>query len=251
MSDPALDFSIEAMTPGSDASDNDETSPWLRRRALGFGASDVPALLMAMGKRQGLEAPKYLTERTRVTNRTAGQPRIIAEKAGLVRPARAGAAASKGTSRERELLQTWKALLSHHVYADECETLIVPSTIRHADVGMHCAMPWVDRYEPHLVATLDGWAEDVNDNELCIELKCSAYERTELPWYWRDQVQAQLAVSGAEWGVLVCGEFWAAWHGNDGPIRVWPVDRDERAIEEIREVVKGAWALVEKLKEGV
>jgi len=227
------------------------TDPWLQRRALGFGASDVPSLLVAMGKRDISAAPKYIADRARATNRTRGHVRIIAEKAGIVEPLKVGTAAEKGTARERELLETWRTMLTRGVYYDDCESLIVPGSVRHADVGMRCAMPWLDRHEPRLTATLDGWACDVLDQELAIELKCSASERRELPWYWADQLQAQLAVTGAEWGVLVCGEMWSAWHGNDGPIRVWPVYRDERAIAEIRMSVCDGWTEVEALKKEV
>lgn len=225
--------------------------PWLQRRALGFGASDIPALLIAMGKRAATDAPKYIADRARTTNRTHGVARIFAEKVGVLAPEKVGAAALKGTLRERELLSQWRTMLSRGVYADESEALIVPSSVRHADVGMRCAMPWLDRHEPRLTATLDGWADDVLGQELVLELKCSASERRELPWYWRDQVQAQLAVTGAEWGVLVCGEMWSAWHGNDGPIRVWPVQRDEAVIADIRDAVRTGWAIVERLKQEV
>jgi hypothetical protein len=78
-----------------------------------------------------------------------------------------------------------------------------------------------------------------------IELKCSATPRPELPWYWRAQVIAQLAVTGAAYGVVVCGEEWAAWHGNSGMIRAWRVERDEVEIEAVREVARRGWSMVE------
>src|SRR5687768_5396453 len=100
MTDAALDFSIEAMTPTAAEMAPQPEDKWLRRRARAFGASDVPVLMLASGLRDGLDCPKYIKERARITNRTHGVARIFAEKAGLVAPAKAGAAAAKGTARE-------------------------------------------------------------------------------------------------------------------------------------------------------
>jgi hypothetical protein len=63
-------------------------------------------------------------------------------------------------------------------------------------------------------------------------------------------VQAQLAVSGADYGLLVCGEMWSAWHGNDGRVRVWLVERDEAQIDAIRAAVRDGWAAVEAARAG-
>jgi hypothetical protein len=228
---------------------------WLSRRALGFGASDVPVLLIAAGLRSAEDAPKYIAERAHhvvIGGGIAGAEtavRLYAEKAGIVRPRKAGRAAAVGTRRERELLQAWRERLEHGQFYDDAERLIVVSSVRHSDVAMRCATPWVDRHCPRLVATLDGWADDVIDDEVALECKCTASERRELPWIWRDQVQAQLAVSGAAWGLVICGEMWAAeWAEVPGPIRAWPVERDEKAIAEIRGAVERGWAEVERLR---
>jgi hypothetical protein len=222
---------------------------WHARRALGFGASDVPVLLLALGLRSADATPRYIIERAAVTNRTAGAPRIIAEKAGRVAPLKAGAAAARGTERERELLAAWRTMLSRGVFYDEsAESLVLPDRLTHADAMLKSAWPLVDRACPHLTATLDAWGWDALDAEVVVELKCSASERRSLPWYWRDQTMAQLAVSGADYALLVCGEHWSAWHGNDGPIRVWRVERDEDAIGEIRDAVERGWKRVEEIR---
>lgn len=246
-----LDFSIDAMSeplppPGQQSPDAPDT--WLTRRALGFGASDMPALLLALGL-VNAHAPKYLTDRTRKTNRTRGYPRVIAEKAGLVEPSGVGKAAHRGAARERELLEQWRQKLIHGQFGCDAERMLDPSRIRHSDVAMRCAMPWVDRHCPALTATLDAWGDDVLGNEVAIELKCSASERVDLPWYWQAQVMAQLAVTGASYGILVCGDQWAAWHENDGPIRSWLIDRDESVIAALREATRRGWAMVEEARE--
>lgn len=243
-----LDFSLDAMSEPLPPPASVPGDPWLQRRSLGFGASDMPALLVALGL-VSQPAPKYVTDRAKKTNRTKGYPRIIAEKAGLVETQGVGPAARRGTARERELLEQWRLRLLHGTATNEAERLIDPHRVRHADVAMRCAMPWVDRHCPMLTATLDAWADDVMGDEVAIELKCSASERTELTWWWQTQVLCQLAVTGAPYGLLVCGEQWAAWHGNDGPIRCWVIERDEVAITALREAARRGWQMVEDARE--
>jgi hypothetical protein len=227
-----------------------ESNAWLARRALGFGASDVPALLIALGVVSTEGTPKYILDKARATNRTCGAPRIFAEKAGVALPLKGSSAASRGTERERELLAQWRMMLSRGVYYDEfAESVVVHESVTHADSMLRCVWPLVDRQCRKLAATLDAWATDTLGGELVVELKCSASERRDLPWWWRAQVHAQLAVTGADYGLLVCGEHWASWHGNDGPIRVWPVERDESAIARIRDAAEVGWDIVERLQE--
>lgn len=228
---------LEVAEPASD--------PWLERRRYGFGASEIPALLVGLGLRDYPKCPDYITNNARKTSRTKGLPRIVAQKAEIVMPLAVGEAARKGTVREPELFSTWRTLLARRQHYGEHERLIVPGTAMHASTFLRSAQPLVDRHCHRLTSTLDGWARDMLDRDLVIECKCSASQRREISPWWVDQVQAQLAVTAADAGVLVCGEEWAAWHGNDGPIRSWLVERDERVIDEIREAVRLAWEMVE------
>ncbi len=226
------------------------TDPWLARRALGFGASDMPALLLALGAVPvGVYSPKYIADRAKTTRNTFGLPRIIAEKAGLVEPKAAGTAAGVGSRRERELLAAWRDLLARRCYYDEAvESLLLAETVTHADTVLRCCWPMVDRHAPVLTATLDAWCRDGIDSDVVVELKCSATPRPEMPWHWRAQVIAQLAVTGADYGVLVCGEEWAAWHGNSGMIRAWRVERDDVEIEAVRKAARLGWSMVEEAR---
>lgn len=227
---------------------------WLERRSFGIGASDVPALLIAMGLRDGSDAPRYLTDRARhvvVAGDMSAQqtaPRLFAEKAGLVQPLKVGNAALAGIRREAELIATWRDLLSRSVYYGEHERSLIPRTVRRAEPVQ--IMPLVDRRCPVLCATPDAWAEDVIEQFVVVQAKCSYGEKRELPWWWRDQVLAEMAVTGADWGVLVCGEYWARDGAppGDGPIRSWAIERDEVAISEIRDAARRGWAAVEALK---
>jgi hypothetical protein len=68
-------------------------------------------------------------------------------------------------------------------------------------------------------------------------------------WYWRLQVQAQLAVTACEFAVLVLGEFWAATDWREpGPVRAWVIERDEDEIARVRAWVEEGWQRVEALR---
>lgn len=249
--DETLDFTPDGMTPKAEDYEQPESAPaddWLERRGYGFGCSDLPALFVALGIESGDDAPKYITDKAKVTNRTHGVARIFCEKAGLVKPLAVGAAAMKGTLRERELLEHWRTLLSHRQFYGKHERLYAPATLGFADDAPKRWYPLVDRHCPSLTDTPDSWIRDAFDGLHVVQAKCSASEKAQLPWWWALQVQGEIAVQAADAGVLVCGEFWAHWSGNDGPVRSWPVERSEPAIARIRAATREGWEIVERLK---
>lgn len=249
-----LDFSIAGMDATEDAAPAPITDPWLSRRGCGFGASDVPVLLAAMSIAPLDLLPKYAQARAKVTNRTHGVARIFAEKAGLVAPLASGPAAAQGTRHEERLLLTWQTLLTRRQWYGQHERLLVPGTLALASAAPREWYPLVDRHCPALTCTPDAWMRDALDGLVKVEAKCTTRETREARWSWRVQVQAQLAVSGADSGVIVCGDGWAAsWRsenaeGPSGPIRSWPVLRDDAEIARIRAAVSEGWAIVERLK---
>jgi hypothetical protein len=225
-----------------------QPDPWLERRGYGFGCSDLPALFVALGIESGEGAPDYITDRARTTNRTRGVARIFAEKAGVVAPLKVGPAALKGTKRETELLRHWQTLLRRRVYYGPHEALYVPGSLGLAEHAPKRWYPLVDRHCPRLTDTPDSWILDALDGMHVVQAKCSATEKPTLPWWWALQVQGEVAVQAADGGVLVCGEMWSAWHGNDGPVRSWPVERCEASIARIRAAVAEGWSIVERLR---
>jgi hypothetical protein len=85
--DDGLSMELDAMYPASQP-----VAPptgWHGRRLLTFGASEVPALLIALGMEQADDAtPGYVLELAE---------RLIDIKAGLRKPRKAGAAADRGS----------------------------------------------------------------------------------------------------------------------------------------------------------
>jgi hypothetical protein len=216
---------------------------WLARRAFGFGASDIPALLVGLGMREMSSVPKGIQKHAKVIRGTKGAPRIVAEKAGL----KAALAHSGGGELEGELVYSWRDSLAHDHDLD-------PASIIHEKRPYELQAPLVDPLCPRLMVSLDAWGHHVLGMLETIEGKCGdPNQETEAwpkdgscPWWWRTQVQAQLAATGAWRGWLVCGVGWSFRGG--GPISAWPIERDEDAIAEIRSAVVKGWSMVEELR---
>jgi hypothetical protein len=232
------------------ARDRKPVSAWHRRRLFGFGASDVPALMVGLGLRDASTVPAHVAAnanliRVVVPGEAATMwPRICVEKSGRKAALKAGRAADVGTVRERELLEAWRASL-------RSSDIIDPESVTHASIVPRELQAAVRDPEcPLLAASLDGWARDVLGELVVIEAKCGNKWRDALPWYWRAQVLAQLACTELDLGLVVCGQQWSRGLDVRGPIDVWPVERDEAAIAEIREAVRAGWRLVEALRGG-
>lgn len=226
------------------------SDPWLARRLLTVGASEVAVALVIAGQMQIGDLPGYLRPHAKlmkVGKRTA--PRLVLQKAGLKEPFRLAALAARiGSMRERELLVTWQGKLERGEYYCDAEALIDARTIAHADSVPEEWLPLVSRYAP-MAATPDAWARDVDEQLVNVQLKCSRRERRELPWYWRAQVVAECDATGAAWGLLVCGQWWSVSETSAGPIVAWPVEPTPAETERIRSAVRHFWTLVEGLEE--
>lgn len=240
-----LDFDFASMDLSIPAEPSE--SSWLARRRLGFGCSDLPALLYLLGIRA--DAPSYAKAKAkRIHTKRGPIQRLFAEKLGLCREKRPGQAADLGKERERELIARWSYRLRNGD-ASEAESFIDAESITHADSCPSEWWPLVDRHCPALLDTPDGWARAIDGSGLVIQAKCSMQEISSLPTHWRDQVMGELAVTGCDFGVLVCGEGWAApWWTEDGPIRVWFVQRNEDEIAQIRGAVRFGASCLESLR---
>ncbi len=216
-----------------------EADPWLARRAPFIGASEVAAALVAYGGTRPpgplyahLDAPTYVREAAarvavQTRSRVVTVPLFVARKAGYRKPQRSSDAMSRGTRREADLIATWWERQSDCAH----RLALLPRNV----------LPLKDgpSHRTRLSCTPDAWALSPFDELIVIEAKCprTHYEASDpLPWWWRVQVQAQIAVCDAFAGVLVCGPGWGASDGvNTDPIS-WSVERDDSEIEEIRRV---------------
>jgi hypothetical protein len=213
-------------------------SPWLARRALRFGASDVPAVLLAYDPRPDeIEtAREYHREAARITQTRRGpMPMVVARKAGLRKPQRTSDVMRRGTEREEALLRLWAA------HSPD----IAPRSLVLASEMLPHARHIVDHHCPALAATLDAVALDLLGEPMVVEGKCPRDWPDALPWYHRVQVQGQLAATDYTAGALVVGPGWGAVARLEDietdPI-AWMVERSEDEIARIREACTRAAA---------
>ena len=201
--------------------------PWLVRRDHTWGASDVPALLLAYDPRPEEVATARAYHRDEAEHGRHGMPRIVARKAGLTAGKRASNAMQLGTDREEELLALWASRAGmERVYQPE----------------PRCCLPYVDRLCSVLAVTPDHFAIDDFGLDVTVEAKCSFDRADRGPhWFWAAQVQAQIATCAVSYGVVVVGPGWA----RDADMRDAPVvhvvmpDTQEQA--RIRRVCLRAW----------
>jgi hypothetical protein len=244
-----IDMSIAGMTPDPRAyAIGPESDPWLERRMLGFGASELPMVLVATGRRRADTLPRWMQDQLRVTNRTLGQPRLYAVKAGLVQQKRAGRAAAIGQEREEELLDEWRALLLRREYALAEEASINVASIRHARSVPRQWLPLRARHSDHIAATPDAWCFDEAGRLYDVECKCVTTDVYECRWYWRVQVQGQGMATGSDGGFVVCGQRWAHDNRNDGSVVRCFVEPDDALRSELAEAADEAWEKVETLR---
>lgn len=241
---------VEAPAPAAEPDD-----PWLARRRLTVGASEIAVAMVIAGMLPMDALASYDQQKARPTRvgyggRWVTAPRLVLVKAGMIDAPKAGDAARIGTLRERELLAAWlRALERGSLYCD-AEALLDVATVRHADEMPREWLP-LRALDVPLSCTPDAWCRDVTGALVDVQIKTSRRERRELPEYWRAQVVAECVVQRAEWGVLVLGEQWAVHEQSQGPIRVWPVEPTERERVQVREAAADVMERVRALREEV
>ena len=217
----------------------DARTAWLDRRRHAWGASEIPALLLAYDERADelRTARKYHLEDAGIGRH--GVPRIVARKAGLLAAKRASAAMRTGSEREAELLDALS------VWSDLTQIARVEG---HPIFGP--MSPVRDRLGAPLAASIDAIAfvDGPGGGAVAVEAKCTRDGVVVVPWYWIAQLQAQLACSGYARGAIVVGEGWAA--GADSAPRWWLFDACGEWHARIRRVAVRAWADVEMIRAG-
>lgn len=249
----------------SEPSGHVHADPWLARRALTFGASEVAALFVGYDVEDPALLGSYAQKNgaRRARGRWKNEPRIVLEKAGILPPLKAGKGVDMGKERERELLVQWRDLVWRGA-AGPSAALVDGDSIAYVPEVMPVeAMPLVSRRCPALAATPDVWARDLLGLLGVVELKCSMHPFAE-PIGGHPgggprrqhviQLHAQADVLGAEWLAVVEGEGWGAdWRDHagepSGPIRTWPVKVDRALIATIHEVCTRAMNRVMEIRE--
>jgi hypothetical protein len=224
------------------------SDPWLARRLLTVGASEVAVAMVIAGLAHIDDLPSYSQPNAKIMKaggKTA--PRLVLEKARLKRPLAVSEDALIGARREAELLSAWGHQLARGTYHCDAEALIQPASVGHASLLPKEWMPLLSR-GCRGSATPDAWARDIDGSLVNVQLKCCRQPKPELPWYWRAQVVAECDVTCAEWGLLVCGVYWSISMTSRGPIVAWPVEPTPAETERIRSAVRHFWTLVDGVK---
>lgn len=230
------------------------SDPWLARRALRWGASEVATLLVALGRRPVESLPTYAQPDARITRQTHGQPRIIAVKAGLVASRKRGRPAQLGLEREERLAHAWRDLVAHGHGGPGTEGLLASTLVWVPHAIPRELLPLVDPRCAYLAATPDAMIRDAFGALVPVDTKCSVKPYGGAKWHHVCQIHVQADITSADYGLIVEGEGWSAeWRDHagepSGPIRTWVVERDDALMSEIREAAEEGWHRVECLRE--
>jgi hypothetical protein len=192
--------------------------------------------------------PRYLMEQWKPTKH--GIPRLIAEKAGLVKPKATSDAQEEGLAKEALLFDNGPlGHFSRQTFYAPRDWAMAPPDWKARAVSKK---PLVlrDSVEPRLTSTIEAW-EYVEKGCVAWELKTdrNGY-RTKAPWAQRLQSIGQAVVMGADgWGI-VYGPGWARTDEPSFPdmrdaVQWGPfaVKDEDRAM--IREAVRLGWVMVE------
>lgn len=220
------DLSLDTATVDAQLAEvvHEPATGWHARRALRIGASDVPAVLLAYDPRpdEADTARAYHLAAAAPTTPREGLtiPFVLARKLGLRRPERMSSDAARGASREVELLERWASIRAHWYSGLRLASKMAPWEMAPRDLRS-------DWLQCTLDASAIGFA-----GRVVVEAKCTRDMPRGLAWYWRAQVQAQMACTDASEAVVVVGPGWAT--GADAEPIWHVVDRDESEIARIR-----------------
>lgn len=201
--------------------------PWLVRRLMSFGASEIYALLIALGDERPTEAtPGYTLKLARKLIGLKVLRRLPEEDTSVTRA---------GKDVEIELLEEWSR-----------------DPFNRFPRGLHASItpphwyPLIDRFCPRLSCTPDAWSVGPGDN---IQIKTD--RDGELQGVTRGfylQVQTEMAVLAASRTLIVYGPGWACtWANKRRPPITWVVERDEECIAAIRSAARRGWKRVDQI----
>lgn len=222
----------------------------------GIGSSDVALAMLSGGHRPMETAPRWMREKAERMKR-CGLPRWIAEKVGAAVKPKQNASMMRGVAREPEILDAWIARLERDEWHREEERSIDPASVMWAGAMPSEWPPLRDKRSP-VVVKPDGWARTWRGDYVAISIKCARYGMheaawwngiTDVPWYYATQLVAEFAViERCPLAMFLVGCGWNREDEDpreDGPLLALPYWRDEREVDEVRDVAREAWAIVE------
>jgi hypothetical protein len=215
--------------------------PWLARRMHSFGASEMGALAIALGREPLPTDTKKLVEDGRklfARKARAKLPRLTKAKA---------AERARDRAIERAVLDAWRSA------GCPGAPLLNRSTIRHASEAPEQWFPLRDVECHRLTCTPDAWGFDDFGQLVDISIKATwpTYRDGGLLWNYELQSQATCAVTSAAWGVVVTGLGFAREDRSEwGGLLVDVVERDDEQVAELRRMARAGWDRVESLRGG-
>jgi hypothetical protein len=240
--------------------------PGLRDPISSVGTSQLAKYRVALGLRTWqLGDPDYIRRQTAIIKKS-GQSRALLNAAGVLKPlSEDNETLNRGSEREPQIFAAWKALLEGGYFAHDFEAQINPATIvwrpppRADDPRMH------DAECPELSTSgFDGDALTYDGEPVAIDAKCARYkhpharfagpvwwDRGVCPWWYADQLGAIMSMRRMHHSLLIVGGGWNRDDDDprsDGPLRVFYVKRDERHIEEVREIARRTMRRVRDLR---
>lgn len=219
---------------------------WEWRRGFHFGASEMAALLVALGWRDPDEYGSTVRSQSK---------RLLHRKAGLARPLKRTPLMARGSEREAELWREWRTALERGTAGPEAG-LIDPASLVYVEGLPEAARvlsPIVDHECPEMAASLDVVGRDLLGRLLVVDIKASfkPYEATR-PRHVV-QLHAQMACTHAEVGHIVEGVRWSNNYFDERPgsqpIRTHEaVERNDALIAELRAAAREGMERVRALR---
>lgn len=203
-------------------------NPWLARRLMTFGASEIHALMIALGEERPTDAtPAYTVKLA---------SKLFGLKAARRLPEKDTSVTEAGKDAEVELLDAWSS--------DPFSRW--PRAVHAASTTPESWYPLVDRFCPRLSCTPDAWCVGNGDN---VQIKTDVPGDLEGPTRGHFlQVQAEMAVLGARRTLIVYGPGWACtWMEAKRRPVTWVVERDDECIDAIRAACRRGWKRVDQI----
>lgn len=237
----ALDMSIGALyAPPAVVHPVDE---WLMRRMHSFGASEMGALAIALGRRVWNE--------TTDTKKIASDARLLFARKARAKVMRLTPAVAKRRERDREqeraCLAAWVALGCPGSTVD-------PDSVVHVSGTPEEWLPLRDIWCPRMSCTPDASGRDMFLGlllDISVKTTWATVRPGPLPWNYEMQAVATMGPTASAGSIVLTGLGYARDDDERGGFLVERVERNEGEIEALRQMCREGWTRVEEIKGGM